>query len=221
MAVAACDYVCKSPIRACVEKDLTRLSNQNAAWIDGERKLHPTYAASENLTNSPHYDNGAGRCFAIFYPRKDKPNGITCLVFPMLNLIIRCRSTTIVSWVGNDMMHCSVSCNGGLRSLFMASNHRPVRHHLIELAFLKRGRNMGVIVGTEIIVRSRDVDVRRRRRGRKPPFKYTKARILSLEETSDISCRVVVQYLSNKKISVVDRNHICRVDCIRSGQSWR
>ena len=222
VAITSRNYICGTPLLGYVEKDLLQLSKKNSAWVDNSigAKLHPTYAASEDLTNSPHYDNDCGRGFAIFFRTDDHPQGVTCLVFPMIGLIIKCYRTAIISWVGNDMMHCSVSTDGGLRSLFMASNHRPVRHHLITTAFRKKGRNKDLQIGTLVVVRHRDVSVGSRRR-KKKPFKYINARIIGVTDNDELNSVVVVRYECNKKVGVVSTNHVCKAVWIQKVPTWR
>ena len=77
-ALAARNYICSTPLKGYVEKDLMQLSKKNSAWVNSTNcpnnmnagALHPTYAASEDLTNSPHFDNDCGRGFAIFFSGK-------------------------------------------------------------------------------------------------------------------------------------------------------
>ena len=103
-AVAAKNYLLSTPLKGYVEKDLTQLSKKNSAWLNNSTcsnninsdALHPTYAASEDLTNSPHFDNNCGRGFAVFFREKNNQTGVTYLVFPMIGLAIKCCRAAIV-----------------------------------------------------------------------------------------------------------------------------
>ena len=139
----------------------------------------------------------------------------------MIGLAIKCTRAAIVSWVGNDTMHCSVSTDGGLRSLFMASSHRPVRYHLIHAAFLKLGRNKGLKKHTRVVVRLRDDNVTTTRRKKKPPFKYLNAVVVKEPNNNERGSIVTVRYDCNKLVEAVSTNHVCKSAWIKNIPSWR
>ena len=85
------------------KRDALRLSEEPPAVT-----FPPLWFVTDGLRNARHWDSDSDRCFAGWWhlPRA-RIRTHACLLFPDHGVAIRLSQGTVVSWVGQQLRHCT------------------------------------------------------------------------------------------------------------------
>jgi len=146
--------ICKDKLR----KDICMLRPYGITMksrANHSEQFLPTYAASLNLTNSPHQDVlDRSQSYAIFFRDEKSNKGLTWFLFPEYSIAVKVCGTTMVSWNGMAMKHCSLTTSPGIYSLFGSTNDRDLQVSCFEKAFHETNATM-VKENDNIVVRKK------------------------------------------------------------------
>ena len=86
-------------------------------FFSGSNNYIKTFAISEDLTNSPHFDfSDNSHSLGLWYPTKKGAK--TWFLIPKASLAIECASRPfIVCWDGREHQHCSCTVGQGMISV--------------------------------------------------------------------------------------------------------
>ena len=226
-AVAFDDFVTNTCCNTSYKAELNSLKKKNNVLlakddVSDQRTLFPSYAISQDLTNSIHVDtNDDSRSYAVFYGTPGE-HSLSWLLFPVYKIAIEICTTVMVSWDGRCMDHCSCSVRSGVYSFFASSYKDVTIHCLIEKGFKRRKYNK-VSIGNRVFVR----DTLRNMIKRKyitnntdidpDKFMFRQAIVLKRFVDKDKQTFVAVEFVSNlNKIGeqLFSIDHVCRLDFV-------
>jgi len=145
-SVAFDDLITTTCCNKSYQAELNSLKKKNNVFlandaVGNQRTLFPSYAISQDLTNSVHLDtNDDSRSYAVFY-RVPGSKSQSWQLFPLYKIAIECATTVFISWEGRSMRHCSCTVKNGVYYLFASSYKDVTTQCVIEKSFKRRKYN--------------------------------------------------------------------------------